>query len=55
MAWTGDNLSVRAQNGSLRLYRTTWLNPRPQAPVASVDYVSSQSKSAPFMAALTVE
>jgi beta-lactamase regulating signal transducer with metallopeptidase domain len=55
MAWTGDNLSVRAQNGSLRLYRTTWINPRPQAPVAGVDYVSSQSKSAPFMVALTVE
>ena len=55
MAWTGGNLSVRAQNGSLRLYRTTWVNPRPQTPVVGVDYVSSRSKSAPFMVALTVE
>jgi beta-lactamase regulating signal transducer with metallopeptidase domain len=55
MAWTGNNLSVRSQNGSLRLYQTTWNNPRPQAPVASLDYVSGQSLSAPFMIALTVE
>ncbi|HEV7923841.1 MAG TPA: M56 family metallopeptidase [Verrucomicrobiae bacterium] len=55
MAWTGNNLNVRAQNGSLRLYRTTWINPRPQVSVVGVDYVSGQSKSAPFMVALTVE
>ena len=55
MAWTGSNLNVRSQNGSLRLYRTTWINPRPQTEVASVDYVSGQSRSAPFMVALTME
>jgi hypothetical protein len=55
MAWTGNNLNVRAQNGSLRLYRTTWINPRPQVRVVGVDYVSGQSKSAPFLVAMTVE
>jgi hypothetical protein len=55
MAWTGENLNVRAQNGSLRLYRTTWANPRPQSALLSLDYVSNQSRSAPFMVALTVE
>jgi beta-lactamase regulating signal transducer with metallopeptidase domain len=55
MAWTGNNLNVRAQNGALRLYRTTWSNPRPQERVVSLDYVSGHSKSAPFMVALTVE
>jgi beta-lactamase regulating signal transducer with metallopeptidase domain len=55
MAWTGNNLNVRSQNGALRLYRTTWINPRPEARVVSLDYVSGQSKSAPFLVALTVE
>jgi beta-lactamase regulating signal transducer with metallopeptidase domain len=55
MAWTGNNLNVRSQNGALRLYRTTWINPRPQARVVSVDFVSGHSRSAPFMVALTVE
>jgi hypothetical protein len=55
MAWTGNNLNVRAQNGSLRLYRTTWINPRPQVRVVGVDYVSGQSKSAPFLVAMTAE
>jgi beta-lactamase regulating signal transducer with metallopeptidase domain len=55
MAWTGENLFVRAQKGSLRLYRTTWTNPRPQSQVAGIDYTSAQSRSAPFMVALSVE
>jgi beta-lactamase regulating signal transducer with metallopeptidase domain len=55
MAWTGENLYVRAQKGSLRLYRTTWANPRPLSQVAGIDYVSTESRSAPFMVALSVE
>jgi beta-lactamase regulating signal transducer with metallopeptidase domain len=55
MAWTGNNLNVRSQNGALRLYRTTWINPRPDTQVVSLDFVSGQSRSAPFMVALTVE
>ncbi len=55
MAWTGNNLNIRSQNGALRLYRTTWANPLPKTPVVSVDYVSGQSKAAPFMLGLTVE
>ena len=55
MAWTGENLYVRAQKGSLRLYRTTCTNPRPQSQVVGIDYVSAQSRSAPFMVALSVE
>jgi hypothetical protein len=55
MAWTGGNLNVRSQNGSLRLYRTTWTNPRPHTGVLNLDYVSGRSKPAPFMVGLTVE
>lgn len=55
MAWTGENLYVRAQKGSLRLYRTTLTNPRPGSRVAWLDYVSTQTRSAPFMVALTIE
>jgi hypothetical protein len=55
MAWTGNNPSARAQGASLRLYRTTWKNPRPGVRVQSIDYISGATKSAPFLAALTVE
>jgi beta-lactamase regulating signal transducer with metallopeptidase domain len=54
MAWTGSNLNSRSQNGALRLYRTTWINPRPLSEVVCIDYVSDQSKAAPFLVALTV-
>jgi beta-lactamase regulating signal transducer with metallopeptidase domain len=55
MAWTGNNLNVRSQNGALRIYCTTWINPRPEARVMGLDYVSGQSKAAPFLVALTAE
>src|SRR4029079_13563500 len=55
MAWTGNNPGVRARGGSLRIYRTTWINPRPGIVVTGVDYVSARSQSAPFMLAMTVE
>jgi hypothetical protein len=38
-----------------RLYKLTWLNPRPQVAVSSMDYVSAMSSSAPFLLAATVE
>lgn len=54
MAWTGSNPFMRAQNGAVRLYRTTFENPRPQVPIVGIDYISRRTKAAPFLVALTV-
>jgi len=55
MAWTGHNAAVRAEGASLRLYRTTWLNPRPGVPVRQLRYESARTAAAPFVLGLTVE
>ena len=55
MAWTGHNAAARAEGASLRLYRTTWLNPRPGVPVRQIRYESARTAAAPFVLGLTVE
>jgi hypothetical protein len=55
MAWTGHNAAVREEGASLRLYRTTWLNPRPSVPVRQMRYESTGTEAAPFVLGLTVE
>jgi len=56
-AWFGSNpLINRFQpDESLVLYRTTFANPRPDATLSSIDYVSSETITVPFMVGLTVE
>ncbi len=54
-AWTGTN-ALTAENGlSLRLYKSVWENPRPDVPVASVDFVSTMTACHPFLIAMTAE
>src|SRR5262249_23037946 len=57
LAWTGTNpLLSRVRPGwSLRLYKTSFDNPQPNVPVASVDYVSKMTEAAPFLVGLTIE
>jgi hypothetical protein len=55
MAWTGHNAAVRAEGASLRLYRTTWLNPRGGARLRQIRYESVRAEAAPFVLGLTVE
>jgi hypothetical protein len=55
---TRSSIVWRAQNDahfSVRLFKSTWLNPQPDNPIATVDYTSALSDSAPFLLALTVE
>jgi hypothetical protein len=41
---------------SLRLYLTTWANPRPAAEVAGIDIVSAcDTAASPFCVAMTAE
>ncbi len=58
LAWSGTNPWVKKwlPQFSLRLYRTTFTNPRPAESITSVDYVSTMARdTAPFLVGLTVE
>ena len=55
VVWRGSNPFAQARGYSLRLSLRTWDNPRPEAVVRSLSYVSALSESAPFVVAITVE
>lgn len=56
VVWTGQSPATLKEGVSLRLYLTTWTNPRPDVEVESIDYVSMGNTAAsPFCMALTVE
>ena len=56
-AWTGSNPYVRKWQPeySLILYKTTFDNPQPDITISSVDYVSTETITCPFLVGLTVE
>jgi hypothetical protein len=47
VAWTGVNEASLKQNKNLRLYLTTWENPKPDKKVVSIDYVSKKTNAGP--------
>ena len=51
IAWRGTNAAGQA----LQLFKTTWENPTPEVPVATLDYISAMSTAAPFLIAITAE
>jgi hypothetical protein len=57
VAWTGDNKRAKEVGARIRLYLTTWVNPRPDKKVIRIDYLSKKDKTvaAPFCVAMTVE
>jgi outer membrane lipoprotein-sorting protein len=55
LAWTSSNAFHAGPDRAMRFCRTTWRNPRPDAEVASLDLISTQSDAAPFVLAITVE
>jgi hypothetical protein len=57
VVWTGDNKNAQGVGSRLRLYLTTWQNPKPNKKVISIDYISHKDKTvaAPFCVAITVE
>jgi hypothetical protein len=57
LAWAGSNpwIKKQAPEFSLRLYRSTFANPRPNLEISSLDYVSALSDAAPFLVGLTLE
>jgi hypothetical protein len=57
LAWIGTNPWIEkwAPGYSLCLYKTTFDNPRPDAMITSLDYVSAMTLATPFLIGLTVE
>ena len=57
IAWWGSNSLIERVNPdeSLVLFKSVFLNPRPDVAVTSVDYVSTMTETGPFLAGLTVE
>jgi hypothetical protein len=56
VAWKGENALAKQFGAGIRLYLTTWKNPKPAKKVVSLDYVSTKTTAAaPFCVAVTVE
>ncbi len=55
IAWIGSNGASAQQNQAIQLYHLAWNNPKPDLTVASVDFVSHVTESAPFLIAITAE
>ncbi|HEX4645367.1 MAG TPA: hypothetical protein VH598_07135, partial [Verrucomicrobiae bacterium] len=57
LAWTGGNPWIEQEKPeeSLRLYKSTFENPKPGVKIRAIDYVSTVTEAAPFLVGLTVE
>ena len=57
VAWKSDNELAKQYHCRLRLYRTTWENPKPDKKVVRIDYIGRKDKTvaAPFCVAMSVE
>ena len=55
VAWRGANDLSRRIGVTIQLYKTTWENPRPDANILGLDFVSAGQTAAPFLVAITVE
>jgi len=57
LAWVGGNAPIRVlrPDWSLRLYESSFENPRPDLEITTVDYVSTLTEVAPFLLGLTLE
>jgi WD40 repeat protein/tRNA A-37 threonylcarbamoyl transferase component Bud32 len=55
VAWEGPHAFPNLHPTRLRIYHSTWENPRPDEEVVSFDFVSRMTTAAPFLIAVTVE
>jgi serine/threonine protein kinase len=55
VAWEGDNPKSRRQGKKIRLFKSTWENPSPQAEVRTIDFEATRPGPSPFLIALTAE
>jgi hypothetical protein len=55
VAWKGSNGFANSLASQLRLYLTTWQNPKPGVRVTQIDFSSKQTPAAPFCVAISAE
>lgn len=57
VVWTGDNERASMLGAKIRLYLTSWKNPRPEKKIMSIDYLGKKDETpaAPFCVAMTLE
>jgi hypothetical protein len=56
VAWEGENEASKARNNGIRLYLSTWKNPRVSTRIASIDFVkAADCVAAPFCIAISAE
>jgi len=57
IAWNGKNDRAAQVGAKIRLYLTTWKNPKPEKNVVSIDYLGKKSETvaAPFCVAVSFE
>jgi hypothetical protein len=57
VVWKGDNERAKQVGARIRLYLTSWENPKPDKTVVSIDYLSKKDDTvaAPFCLAMTLE
>src|SRR5262245_40882835 len=57
VAWKGDNDLAKQYGCRIRLYLTTWKNPKPDQKVISIDYIGRKNDTvaAPFCVAMSIE
>jgi hypothetical protein len=54
VGWEGSNAYVKRSDNKIRLFVSTWDNPRPGLKVVSIDFTSTMTFCAPFCVAMTV-
>jgi WD40 repeat protein len=56
IAWVGQNAESRRRGKTIRLFKSTWVNPTPAETVSAIDFIAFQGQApAPFLVAVTAE
>ena len=55
VAWTGSNGETRRRGSRIRLFKTTWPNPRPELRIEAINFEALDTKASPFLVAITAE
>ena len=55
IAWWGDNDFARARKCRLRVYRSTFANPKPDQAIETIDYAKQTPRCNPFLLGLSIE
>ena len=55
VAWVGQNPEATRGGYRIRVFKSSFDNPKPDEQIKTIDYVSALTRSGPFLLALTVE